>query len=388
MPLHPRQREGFALATAIVAIVLIGLLIAASFFGSFQEYRSGRNTLYQERALASAEYGLGEVLAAFDTDAARAMSVGQVITRTVNVQDGATAGIDITKLNMLTFSVVSEGRAEAGTDMDARRRAGMLIRLEIPELRIQGAITSANKTNITGTGSTSGADQNPANWACDAAGPPRAGIVNDNPADVTSSGACGNNTFTCVTGTPKVAVDPLAGDPDTYDEFGGISFDSLAAIANIQLNVASTPSLSGIGPVVSGGVCDKTNVRNWGDVNRNAATPGKCESYFPIIHVRGSGTFELSTGKGQGLLLIEGNFKLAGNFEFYGPVIVKGNLTFSGTGNKIVGGVMTANEGCTSNPCNALSGNAHVQFSRCALLSALIAQARPVLATRSWADMF
>jgi hypothetical protein len=79
---------------------------------------------------------------------------------------------------------------------------------------------------------------------------------------------------------------------------------------------------------------------------------------------------------------------MTGNFEFYGPIIVKGNFSTQGTGNKVFGGVMAANQGCTSGTCNSVSGNAHLQFSRCSLLSALIAQARPVLATRSWADMF
>jgi len=385
MPLDTRTREGFALATAIVAIVLIGLLIAASFFASFQEYRTGRNTLFQERALAAAEYGQGEVLRTFDVEDARAMKVGDVVTRTVNVQDGATAGIDITKLNMLTFSVVSQGRAAAGTDMDAQRRTGMLIRLEIPELRITGAITTAARTNITGTGSTSGNDLNPAGWACDETGPARAGVVNDNSADVTASGAC--NGFSCVSGTPQVAQDPLAGDPDTYDEFGGISFDSLAAIANLTIPMSMTP-LTNIQPAYAAGSCDRSALKNWGDVLRNAVTPGLCETYFPIIHITGTGTMELKNGTGQGLLLVDGNLKLTGNFEFYGPIIVKGNFNADATGNKVFGGVMAANEGCATSPCNEIKGNAHIQFSRCSILSTLIAHARPVLATRSWADMF
>lgn len=383
MPTTTRAREGFALATAIVAIVLIGLLIAASFFGSIQEFRTGRNTLFQERALAAAEFGQSSVLTDFDIETFRNQAKGTVTTRTYAVQDGATASVDITKLNLLTFSVVSNGVAAAGTDMEARRRTGMLIRLEIPELRVAGAITSANKTNITGTGSTSGNDLNPAGWNCDETGPPKAGIVNDNAADVTATGACSG--FSCVGGTPTVAVDPLAGDPATYDEFGGFSYDSLAAMANITITGASA---SGIGPVVSGGACVKTNASNWGDPTRNAVTPGPCEGYYPIIHVTTTGVFSLSSGRGQGILLIDGSLKMTGNFEFYGPVIIKGNIEFAGTGNKIFGGIMTANEGCTSSPCNDIKGNAHIQYSRCSLLATLIPHARPVLATRSWADMF
>jgi hypothetical protein len=67
---------------------------------------------------------------------------------------------------------------------------------------------------------------------------------------------------------------------------------------------------------------------------------------------------------------------------------VKGNFNADATGNKVFGGVMAANEGCATSPCNEIKGNAHIQFSRCSILSTLIAHARPVLATRSWADMF
>ena len=386
MPSNIRAREGFALATAIVAIVLIGLLVAASFFGSIQEFRTGRNTLFQERALAAAEYGQSHVLSDFNTDVFRAQTKGTVTTRTYTVQDGATASVDITKLNMLTFSVVSQGVAAAGTDTEARRRTGMLIRLEVPELPIKGAITTSGKTNITGTGSTSGTDLNPTGWNCDETGPPKAGVVNDVAADVTASGACSG--FSCVGGTPKVAVDPRAGDPETYDEFGGIDYDSLTAMANIVINIGAMPTIVNLAPSLVGGVCNKADIKNWGDVNRNAVTPGPCESYFPIIHLKGAGTVEVKNGYAQGLILVDGNLKLTGNFHFYGPIIVKGNFNTDAVGNKVFGGVMAANIGCATNPCNTVTGNAHVQFSRCAILQTLIAHARPVLATRSWADMF
>ena len=386
MPLDTRRREGFALATSIVAIVLIGLLIAGTFFGSTQEFRAGRNALYQERALTAAEFGQNEVLKDWSTPSAMAMKAGDVTSHTVTVQDGAVADVRVTKLNMLTFAVVSEARAEAGTDVAARRRTGMLIRLDIPDLRIVGALTTAKQTGVTGTGSLGGTDVNPTGWDCDAPGPAKAGIVNDDAADVTASGACGG--FSCVSGTPKVAEDPLAGDPDTYNEFGGISYDSLASDANVVIPTSGTTLFTGIGPIISGGVCDLSDPKNWGDVNRNSTTPGMCESYFPIIHATGSGTLEVSTGKGQGILLIDGNFKMAGNFEFYGPIIVKGNFLSEGTGNKVVGGVMVMNENCTSGTCNEVKGNSHLQYSRCALLATLIPRATPVLASRSWADMF
>ena len=45
MSLDTRPRRGMAMATALVAIVLIGALIAGTFFVSTQDYRVGRASL-------------------------------------------------------------------------------------------------------------------------------------------------------------------------------------------------------------------------------------------------------------------------------------------------------------------------------------------------------
>lgn len=386
MVVHSTRRPGFALATALVAIVLVGLLIAGSFFGSTQEFRAGRNALHQERAMTAAEFGHTQVLNDFDVDAARAMARGEVATQTFTVQGGTTASVAVTKLNLLTFLIASEGVTASGTAMTARRRTGLLIRLDVPELPIYGAVTTSGSTRVAGNQTTSGADMNPSGWDCDESGPSRAGYVNDNAADVTPAGTCTGGV--CISGEPKIAVDPLAGDPETYDEFGGIDYDSLTALADVVVPASSTPSVDGIAPVVVAGACDRTNTKNWGDPARNAVTPGACEPYFPIIHIKGSGTVTLKNGIAQGLLLVDGNLTINGNFEFYGPIIVKGNVTTAGMGNKVVGGIMAANEGCTTTPCNKLEGTSHLQFSRCTIMSTLITRAEPVLATRSWADLF
>src|SRR5690348_16246186 len=56
------RRRGFALTVALVAIVIIGALIVGVFFAATQEYRIGRNTVLQARALTAAEYGLNNIV--------------------------------------------------------------------------------------------------------------------------------------------------------------------------------------------------------------------------------------------------------------------------------------------------------------------------------------
>src|SRR6188474_3658678 len=53
-----KPREGFAMVIAMIAIVVIGALIAGAFFTSTQEYRIGRNSLVAQRAYSAAEAGV------------------------------------------------------------------------------------------------------------------------------------------------------------------------------------------------------------------------------------------------------------------------------------------------------------------------------------------
>ena len=52
-------------AVAMVAIVVIGALIAGAFFTSTQEYRIGRNSLVDQRAFSAAEAGVNQPIQAW-----------------------------------------------------------------------------------------------------------------------------------------------------------------------------------------------------------------------------------------------------------------------------------------------------------------------------------
>ena len=57
-------RAGIAMPVALFAIVAIGALIAGAFFSSTQEFRIGRNSVFEPRALAVAEMALNGTLEA------------------------------------------------------------------------------------------------------------------------------------------------------------------------------------------------------------------------------------------------------------------------------------------------------------------------------------
>jgi cytoskeletal protein CcmA (bactofilin family) len=78
---------------------------------------------------------------------------------------------------------------------------------------------------------------------------------------------------------------------------------------------------------------------------------------------------------------------VAGNFSFTGVVIVRHALKMSGTGNKVVGAVMSASVSVDDDV--TLSGNTSILYSSCALVASLSASAYPKQARqRGWVDVF
>ena len=75
------RERGMALGVALIAIVLIGTLIAGSFFLSTQDYRTQSNGTFEEQALSAAEFGLSATLNTWNKDTAAAMVTGAPCAR-------------------------------------------------------------------------------------------------------------------------------------------------------------------------------------------------------------------------------------------------------------------------------------------------------------------
>ncbi len=378
----PRSRRGFALALAMFGIVVIGAIVAGVFYASTQDYRLSRNQLVQERALAVAEYGLNRVVAEWDLGNNTRLLAGDTLTKVYNV-NGDVDSVWVTKLNTYTFWVVSVGRSGSGIELESRRRVNQIFRLNMPDIRMEAALNNHGASNIAGSGTIDGTDITPPGWNCPPTGPQAAGVAAPPSGTMTSSGSnC--SSFACVTGNPKVLYDNTLTDTSKFSNWNSLNWSQLVAMKNITL-AAGTVMNTAYGkpqPQTSNGLCDTSRPSNWGDPNR-ASPPGLCESYFPIIYA--AGDLSLSNGSGQGILLVEGNLTITGQFTWYGPVIIRGSLTTSGTGMHIVGGIMAGNFNGTT---NSISGTPTLQFSRCALTTVFQTRVYPVPAKdHGWAAM-
>lgn len=381
---HNRQRrEGFALAVAILAIVVIGGLIAGVFFATTQQFRIGRNQQLQSRAMAAAEYGQNRAVVSGPIGqgwnaAITNLAMGRVdSSMSFTTADGGRADVRVTRMGNSTYLISSQGSAGPSLLARARRRTSLLVTAVSPQLNMLGALTTRGATKIGGSSFINGNDttQYPG-WNCPPPGtnPPKPALVTSDTSQIQTSG-CGG--YTCLSGSPKYTQDPAAADTNTYFNYGSSAWNDLVATARTTTGNPGGPSYN------PDGSCNTSDVNNWGDPTRS--TPARaCESFFPVLYAPGD--LHVTGGAGQGILLVNGNLKVTGGFKFFGPVIVRQDIDTQGTGGHFNGGVMAAN---VSLQQNTVLGNAVITYSSCVVQQVMagIAIPRP-LAERPWAELF
>ena len=378
MPKFLKQnREGMALAMAMFAIVVIGALIAGAFFASTQDFRVGRNSLVAQRAFSAAEFGLNKTMAEWDTKNNLGILTGGDKTMNYSFADGGSAAIRITRLNDYSYWIVSEGSAGLNTPVETRRRTSAVLRLAYPAVKVGGAVTLAGGGTIKGSTQIYGNNKAPTGWDC----------ANYPGRDTTAVAYAPGTTVTIqkasnAVGTPQSYADPNAADDGTYVKFGDESWVTLTQQADVILT-------AGVDPFPVGDALNCTrSATNWGEPHRAPVADAVlgCTSYFPIIWVKGD--LHVNNGRGQGILLIEGDLQVNGNFEFDGLIIVKDDI-IKGNGNPVLTGAVMARNANLFDPTSEFLGNSTFQYSKCALESALRGSARLVPAKqRAWAELW
>ena len=372
-----RDERGMALAVAIFALVVVGALVAGAFFAGTQEQRVGENQRRVSTSFGVAEAGVQERVISLvpGTMNARTQYPGDSVVIGPNAPapygTGSYGGYSY-KLgpNIFLIDVTGRDRASAGGTIagggGARQRIGLITRVSPVPFGIQASLTTQGSVKVGGNASINGADQIPTGWtACGLPGANQAG-VRDQGGNVSNSGSG------TVTGTPPIVNDPSINN-NTFNTFGGTTYAQLAARADITLPGGNYTTDA----VSVNGVCNKAVLTNWGD-GLNPGSP--CGTYFPIIHIAGTAT--LNNVQGQGILLVDGDLDVQGSYEFYGIVVIQGDLKTAGGGSTEAhfwGGVMAKNADLSE---QNLTGRATLNFSSCSILMALQAQS-PISRMRS-----
>jgi len=374
-----RDRGGFALPIAIVALVVVAVLVVGGFVSVRQEFRTGMGTDRANTALYTAEEGITRTLAGWSAGTMSALPLwGEFTTSGTTAQGEWT--VATTRIGERNFLLESTGLVSEGAALGpASRRVGMLVRVRTANLDPPAALTTRGNVRVRGTAEVHGGDVNPVNWGpvCSPTSPAnnKPGVMTDATGTVTTQGSAE------VTGNPPSVQNPdITGS--TFTTFGDMTWADLVSLATKTYpggNFNNTwPELN------PDGTCDTGHATNWGDPLNPI---GPCGGYFPIIHIAGNARIQ-SGAVGQGILLVDGDLDLRGNFTFHGIVIVQGALGTQGSGNRILGGVWAGNAELED---QTLVGGSVVQYSTCAATRAItgndaLSRARPI-AERSWIDL-
>jgi hypothetical protein len=398
------NRDGFALPAAIFALMVVAILVTSGFFLANQEHRIGQSSERTAEVFRMAESGLNTALALW-TPSQGDVSVwsddGHQPIMTDQEGDGEWR-VTITRVDdQLYFLESTATITEGGYLAGASRTVGQLARrgrLNITEPN--AAVTTQDQLQASGNATLDGRDTNGggSDWflqqndAC----PPASG---GRPAVLMNEGANFDQGGNADVLAPP-GVDPVAFDDDVTAEtlsiFSDENWEQLRSMATISI---SDQSNHRIRPTMTpDGQCNTADQFNWGaplEVNgADSDAAEACQNYFPLVYVRvpsGQQNFQINANSmGQGVLMVDGNLHVNGDFNWAGPIFVRGEFSNNG-GTGMYGGVVSLGAEITSDTEQTVSGNAEVTYSSCAVSRAVTGISgnlplRP-LANRAWGDL-
>jgi hypothetical protein len=126
-----KDQRGMALALALFALVIVGALVAATFFVGRLEQQSGQNTLFAFQAAEAAEAAVSDAITSLTEPALQALPLGSTLTLPdIALGDRAIGRRVIIRLTGSLFLIRATGRRldAAGSEL-AVRVLGSLVKL-------------------------------------------------------------------------------------------------------------------------------------------------------------------------------------------------------------------------------------------------------------------
>ena len=370
-----RSERGIALVAAIVALVVIGALVAGTFFISSLEQKTAENSVDAAQAYQAAEAGIVKNVANWDTGNNSLAVDGSTTIAQDSVAKGTYFNVTISRLNGSLFLLKS-----VGTKNGTTQSLAMVLRTVTVNPSVNAALTAKGNVSVGGNSTINGTNTTPTGWSGCASAPDMGGIR--------TSDSVSTNGNPTITGSPA----KIQGDSSVNDAMFQNPFNQFKAMATMTLpggnGNGSYITYTGMTPdttATSPGRCNRTDLNNWGEPLRTGSYIPQCTTYSPIVYINGNG--KVTNGRGQGILLVNGDLSVAGNFSWTGLVIVLGEVQ-TGNGTSTITGAIMANNANIGDQ-TTFSGTPVVSYSKCAVDYVLqhAGIARP-LAMRSWGQVF
>lgn len=350
------RREGFALAGAVLAMVLVGAIVTGGFYAANQESQITRSAETSDLAQYIAEVGLENTVGRTTLVTLEAITVGNsatVSTNTAVAFGGTNVGTytaTVTRITAALFVVRSTGTVSVGgANSGAQRTVSTVMKLRNVDMDNNTAMQVFGNLEVGGNSNIDGDDVRYGGWTGCTTQSSTSAVVAQPGATVRTRG----------NGNIDGAITRQSMTIDNFTVFGDMTWDELVRLANITYTSSATPNPQ---PSLDGVTCRTSDTNNWGEPLLAAHA---CYSYFPIIYAAQNMTIQ-SNGYGQGILLVRGDLDIQGTFRFYGPVVVYGRITMAGTAD-IFGSVMAFGGGAIDIQNNLGTGTSVVQYSSCAI---------------------
>ena len=123
------NRPGFALAGAVLAVVLIGVLITGILFSASQETHATAAQVTDQKVFAYAERAVFESISAWECPECDGLAAGSVIIRNPAPSPPLESTVFITRLDSALFLVTGEGRMTGSGEPALRRRVSVAVKI-------------------------------------------------------------------------------------------------------------------------------------------------------------------------------------------------------------------------------------------------------------------
>src|SRR4051812_33178662 len=160
------DERGIALAVAIFALVVIGLLVAGTFFAGRLEQQSGENAFYANQAGEAAQAALTQTLQTTSAATLAAIAPGASssgLSMSLAGHSGGTTTIKGLTSSVWLVTAIGSKTNASGTQL-ATRSLAQLVRLNQAEITVGAGLTAIGKVTVGGNSTVSGLDAMPAYW--------------------------------------------------------------------------------------------------------------------------------------------------------------------------------------------------------------------------------
>ena len=348
-------RRGVALLVVLLALATLGATGAAVLAAAHALRDEARGALasLQARTLA----GAATAAAWRDWDgAARVDDAPGELVEWITTGTGAIASVQRTRLHPQVWWVAADARALVTLrTRPVRHAAALALHLAVAPDMPRAALTTAGDVTIESAAAVRGVDSVPPGWPCAREGVPSVALHRG-----------GASSLLAITSSVHGADLPfIAADPDDPRRPWDDARAAIIAAASVRPAAGSTLSLA---PRDSAGSCP-VGPNAWGEPDRGSSGVASCQRQWVVVHSAGPLTF--TGGRGQGVLVVDGDLRLTGDATFVGLVLARGNVRLEDRAS-LVGALVVAEAHGHPSPSVTLTGSASVTRSRCAVLASLL----------------